>query len=420
MDYPWAEQFGRSRATRIALSVHAPIAGFMGHAERAEARNGGRDARPLGRHRKGRRCRAGRLPSRLSPRADAQARDRLGRRAARGLPRSAREEGTRRPVRGRDHGPRPRAREPEDVFPISSRCAGFARCSTSRTCTRSPTAVSRRRRRSTTSSPAANRVLPRGAPFHIHFSDIAYANRNETKHLPYGEGTLRAEPLGKALRKFERPATVISESPGVESSQAIKEELYAAAGKSAASRSSSSLGLVVAAARRARTPRRAEDVELDLAAVGAREMLESRPEELFGLVVAILCRPHLASDAGRRAGGRRRRADGLARVERELLCLVDPPALEQELREQPLALTERRPITDRLDSRIDSRNCFSAFSTSPCPTRPTRAMFSDARHGPDGAGLGEQLVRLREPIPRPPRDRPGGGRSSPLRTRPRR
>ena len=49
---------------------------------------------------------------------------------------------------------------------------------------------------------AADEVLERGAPFHIHFSDIAYANRNETKHLPYGEGTLRADPLEQALRKF--------------------------------------------------------------------------------------------------------------------------------------------------------------------------------------------------------------------------
>ncbi len=32
MDYPWAEEFGRlARRHRIALSVHAPIAGFMGH-----------------------------------------------------------------------------------------------------------------------------------------------------------------------------------------------------------------------------------------------------------------------------------------------------------------------------------------------------------------------------------------------------
>ena len=43
----------------------------------------------------------------------------------------------------------------------------------------------------------ADAVLEPGAPFHIHFSDIAYANRNETKHLPYGEGTLRAEPLAR-------------------------------------------------------------------------------------------------------------------------------------------------------------------------------------------------------------------------------
>jgi len=59
-------------------------------------------------------------------------------------------------------------------------------------------------------------------PIDIHFSDIAFANRNETKHLPYGEGTLRAEPLRDALAQFERPATVISESPDEESSQAIR------------------------------------------------------------------------------------------------------------------------------------------------------------------------------------------------------
>jgi deoxyribonuclease-4 len=67
----------------------------------------------------------------------------------------------------------------------------------------------------------ADAVLEPGAPFHIHFSDIAYANRNETKHLPYGEGTLRAEPLRDALAQFDRPATVISESPDEESSQTI-------------------------------------------------------------------------------------------------------------------------------------------------------------------------------------------------------
>ena len=79
----------------------------------------------------------------------------------------------------------------------------------------------------------ADTAIEPGAPFHIHFSDIAYANRNETKHLPYGEGTLRADPLRPALDRFERPATVISESPDEQSSQAIKAVLYA--GASAAS-----------------------------------------------------------------------------------------------------------------------------------------------------------------------------------------
>jgi deoxyribonuclease-4 len=82
----------------------------------------------------------------------------------------------------------------------------------------------------------ADAAIEPGAPFHIHFSDIAYANRNETKHLPYGEGTLRAEPLRDALARFERPATVISESPDPGSTQAVGMIL---AGSSAAGRSES-------------------------------------------------------------------------------------------------------------------------------------------------------------------------------------
>ena len=72
---------------------------------------------------------------------------------------------------------------------------------------------------------AADGLLEPDAPFHVHFSDIAYANRNETKHLSYGEGTLRAEPLRDALARFDRPATVISESPNEESHQAIRQIL---------------------------------------------------------------------------------------------------------------------------------------------------------------------------------------------------
>jgi deoxyribonuclease-4 len=75
----------------------------------------------------------------------------------------------------------------------------------------------------------ADGVLEPGAPFHVHFSDVAFANRNETKHLRYGEGTLRAEPLANALARFDRPATIISESPDLESDQAIRAVLVGAA-----------------------------------------------------------------------------------------------------------------------------------------------------------------------------------------------
>jgi deoxyribonuclease-4 len=84
----------------------------------------------------------------------------------------------------------------------------------------------------------ADGILEPEAPFHIHFSDIAFANRNETKHLPYGEGSLRADPLRDALAGFDRAATVISESPDEESSQAIRSVLVGTAGTSSAIRAS--------------------------------------------------------------------------------------------------------------------------------------------------------------------------------------
>src|SRR5215216_846812 len=40
MDYAWAASFGElARKAKIVLSVHAPIAGFMGHAERGKKLN---------------------------------------------------------------------------------------------------------------------------------------------------------------------------------------------------------------------------------------------------------------------------------------------------------------------------------------------------------------------------------------------
>jgi deoxyribonuclease-4 len=69
---------------------------------------------------------------------------------------------------------------------------------------------------------AADAVLEPDVPFHIHFSDVSFANRNEKAHLPYGQGTLRAEPLSEALAGFSRPATVIGESPDEASNETIR------------------------------------------------------------------------------------------------------------------------------------------------------------------------------------------------------
>jgi deoxyribonuclease IV len=241
MDYPWAERFGAlARESGIVLSVHAPIAGFMGHAERGKKLN---MAVGMLDHSAGVAKAAGAEVVVFHPgfllgrtREDAidsvveqlgELRERLEKKD-RAVPFGIEIMG-----RVRELG------TAEDVFEISGRCGwvrpvlDFAHLhAVTDGAFTEPEAFH-------AILAAADRTLPRGAPFHIHFSDIAYANRNETKHLPYGEGTLRAEPLGKALRKFRRPATVISESPDVASSQAIKKELYAALGTSSARRSSS-------------------------------------------------------------------------------------------------------------------------------------------------------------------------------------
>ena len=240
MDYPWAEEFGKlARRRRIALSVHAPIAGFMGHVERDRkhamatgmldhsagiAKAAG--AEPvvfhpgflLGRTRK--RAVASVVQQLADFRKRLEAKDRA-------VPFGIEIMG-----RVRDLG------SLDDVLEISSRLGwvrpviDFAHLHAVTDGAFTTTKAFR------DVLSAANRVLPRGVPFHIHFSDIAYANRNETKHLPYGEGTLRVGPLGKALARFARPATVITESPGEPSHQAIRAELFAAAGKSSARRSS--------------------------------------------------------------------------------------------------------------------------------------------------------------------------------------
>jgi deoxyribonuclease-4 len=64
-------------------------------------------------------------------------------------------------------------------------------------------------------------ALGTGERLHVHFSDIRYANRNEDRHVAYGTGSLRAEPLAAALASFDRPVTVISESPDLGSTLEI-------------------------------------------------------------------------------------------------------------------------------------------------------------------------------------------------------
>jgi deoxyribonuclease-4 len=228
MDYPWAERFGTlAREAAIALSVHAPIAGFMGHLERDKKH---RMAVGMLDHSAGVAVASGAELVVFHPgfllgreRADALAAvvEQLGE-----LRERLEAKGRAVPFGVEIMG---RVRElgtAEDVFAISAEL-GWVR----------PVLDFAHLHAVTDGAfvdadsfagilAAADEVLDPDAPFHVHFSDIAFANRNETKHLPYGEGTLRAEPLAEALARFDRPATVISESPGDESHQAIKAILF--------------------------------------------------------------------------------------------------------------------------------------------------------------------------------------------------
>ena len=231
MDYPWAGELGKlARRRRIALSVHAPIAGFMGHVERDR-----KHAMAVGMldHSAGIALAAGAEPVVFHP---GFLLERTRRRALAQIVEQLADLRTRLEGKGRGvpfgvevMG---RVREIgslEDVLHIASRLPWVR------------PVIDFAHLHAVTDGAflevdtfhgvlaAADALLEKGAPFHIHFSDIAYANRNETKHLPYGKGTLRAEPLAKALRKFRRAATVISESPDEASSQAIRSILLAKA-----------------------------------------------------------------------------------------------------------------------------------------------------------------------------------------------
>src|SRR5438128_6774136 len=224
MDYDFAARLGELGGEHgIALSVHAPIAGFMGHAERGKKLN---MAVGMLDHSAGIAKAAGAEVVVFHPGFL------LGRSREKAIDSVVEQLGElRERLEGKDRAVpfgievMGRVRElgsVDDVVEISRRL-GWVRpvldfahmhaTSDGGMTTVEPFAEALAK---------ADAVLEPGAPFHIHFSDIQFANRNETKHLAYGEGTLRAEPLAEALARFERPATVISESPDEASSQAIR------------------------------------------------------------------------------------------------------------------------------------------------------------------------------------------------------
>ena len=58
-------------------------------------------------------------------------------------------------------------------------------------------------------------------PLHTQFSDVLYGEMGEIRHIPYGDGTLRVEPLMEAVRAAGMRMTVISESRDTRSHDAI-------------------------------------------------------------------------------------------------------------------------------------------------------------------------------------------------------
>ena len=65
-------------------------------------------------------------------------------------------------------------------------------------------------------------------PLHTQFSDVLYGEMGEIRHLPYGDGTLRVEPLIRAARAAGMRMTVISESRDTRSHDAIHTEILGA------------------------------------------------------------------------------------------------------------------------------------------------------------------------------------------------
>ncbi len=65
-------------------------------------------------------------------------------------------------------------------------------------------------------------------PLHAHFSDVLYGEMGEIRHIRYGDGTLRVEPLVRASQAAAMRMTMISESKDRWSHEAIQTELHTA------------------------------------------------------------------------------------------------------------------------------------------------------------------------------------------------
>src|SRR4051795_4646901 len=207
MDYDWAGRFGElARDNGIVLSVHAPIAGFMGHAERGKKLN---MAVGMLDHSAGIARSAGAElvvfhPGFLLKRTREEALDSVVEQLGE----------LRERLEGKDRAVpfgievMGRVREIgsiDDVCEIASRLdwvrpvvdfAHMHATSDGAFLGVEPFVAALSQ---------ADAVIEPGAPFHIHSSDIQFANQNETRHASYGQGTvpLSAEPLAEALRRFE-------------------------------------------------------------------------------------------------------------------------------------------------------------------------------------------------------------------------
>ena len=267
-----------------------------------------------------------------------------------------------------------------------------APCSTSRTCTRRATAPSPTSMPFASALEAADEVIE---PARRSTSTSATSRtRTATRRSICPTAKARCAPSRCATRstRFERPATVISESPDEASTQTIGTVLL---GESAARRALVDDRFVVAPARAqelGEMPERPVLERAELVELEARRPLRAAapPPPRRGSARRGRAR---APASRRRRETRSSRPDGLARLEREPLGLVDP------------APARRAPSRARAVPRTASRGrrCPSACgrrrrAASPRDRdRPARTRAADHHRR---ARLARRVAELREELAR--------------------